>query len=488
MPIRVRLITLVASCGLVAVPGTLPAQPAAPTRLIGRAAEALGGAAALELRNKIIDFNTVAFGLGQEETPLSPPRATLTMGRIVTDFAASRQQTSQEVRLVTGVTNRQRRVTVPTISLLETNGTPQMEPMAVAAGLERSLSLQIERLVLAAVRRPSLASALPSRTLRGEMVDGLRLSLTSDTVDLWFDRTTGLPIASEVLTDDPILGDRRTLTWYTRWQPAGATRLPRQIDVLVNGRLQTHTVITAASVDQPIADSLFVMPDSMVARAPKGPAAPPITVTLVELSAGVWRAEGGSHHSLVVEQGDGLLVIEGPLSTARSNAVLDTLKARFPGKTVSAVVMTHHHWDHSGGIRGYQARGIRVIAHARNTDFVRGLATARKTVAPDRLTRGSKVPPVIAMADSLILGQGAQRVILYRLGSSHAEGLLGTWVPAAGVLFTSDVVNPVANQPLPRVGAAELVAFARSRSLTPGRYVGGHGVVVDWGAIEAAAR
>ena len=53
---------------------------------------------------------------------------------------------------------------------------------------------------------------------------------------------------------------------------------------------------------------------------------------------------------------------------------------------------------------------------------------------------------------------------------------------------TSDVLSPVLNQPLSRFGSREMVAFARSVGLAPVRFVGGHGVVVDWSAVEAAAR
>jgi glyoxylase-like metal-dependent hydrolase (beta-lactamase superfamily II) len=211
-------------------------------------------------------------------------------------------------------------------------------------------------------------------------------------------------------------------------------------------------------------------------------------VTVVNLAPGVWRAEGGTHHSLVVEQGNGLLVIEGPQSAVRTNAVLDTLRARFPGKAVTGVVMTHHHYDHSGGIRAYQARGIRVIGHYRNGAFARKVGTAPKTVAPDRIARGAAAPPFVPVRESLSLGTGAGRVVLYPLASTHAEGLLGAWVPSAGIVFTSDVVSPAANQAPPRLGSSELVAFARAVGITPSKYAGGHGVVIDWSALEAAAR
>jgi glyoxylase-like metal-dependent hydrolase (beta-lactamase superfamily II) len=471
-------------------PGTvLSAQPSARA-VVSRAVRAIGGEPALRgLRNKVVEFHNVSFGLGQEETALSPACATIGIGRTVTDFAGGRMLTTQEIRLVNGVVNRQRRVGLTTMSLLENNGVAAMEPPNVVAGLERAMTLPPERILLAALDRGDALSLVRPRSLRGEMADGVLVPLGADTVTMWFDRHTGLPVATETFTNDDVLGDRRTINWYTRWQDAGGLVLPRQADTEVNGRLLSHTVFPTAAVNQTLDPAQFAIPDSMASRAPRIPAGPPaIAVTMVELGAGVWRAEGGSHHSLVVEQGRGLLVVEAPQSAARSAAVLDTLRRRFPNQPVTAVVLTHHHHDHSGGLRAYQARGIRVVAHYRNAEFVRTVAAARKTVAPDRLSRGDPAPGVTSVRDSLTLGAGAGRVVLYPIPSIHAEGILAAWVPSAGILFTSDVVNPPANQPLPAVGSRELAGFARGVGIAPRRYSGGHGATVDWSAIEAAAQ
>jgi glyoxylase-like metal-dependent hydrolase (beta-lactamase superfamily II) len=467
----------------------LAAQDASSQALIARAARAMGGAAALDsVRSRRVEFNLVAFGLGQEETYLSQPRATLSYGSTLSDYAGARQITSQEVRQVGGAVTRQRRVILPAMSMLEQNGALSMDPATVSAGVPRAQSLQIERIMVAAVHHGSSALPLPPRTLRGEPADGIRMPLGPDTVNLFFSRSTGLPMTTETLADDGVLGDRRTVTWYSRWQDAGGLKLPRQIDVEINGRLQSQTVLTSVVVNPELDPAQFAIPDSMAARAPRPVAARPLAVLLVNLAPGIWRAEGGTHHSLVVEQGSTLLLIEGPQSSARTYAVLDTLRSRFPSKPVYGVVMTHHHHDHSGGIRAYLARGIRVIAHERNARFVAGIASARKTVAPDRLSRSPGAPPVVPVRDSLVLGSGPGKVVLYPLASIHAGGLLAAWVPAAGVVFTSDVVSPAANAAPPRQGSGELVAFAKAVGIAPARYAAGHGVVVDWSVLEAAAR
>ena len=87
-----------------------------------------------------------------------------------------------------------------------------------------------ERILLSALDRGDALSLVRLRSLRGEMADGVRVPLGADTVTMWFDRHTGLPVATETLTNDDVLGDRRTINWYTRWQDAGGVLLPRQAD------------------------------------------------------------------------------------------------------------------------------------------------------------------------------------------------------------------------------------------------------------------
>jgi glyoxylase-like metal-dependent hydrolase (beta-lactamase superfamily II) len=79
-------------------------------------------------------------------------------------------------------------------------------------------------------------------------------------------------------------------------------------------------------------------------------------------------------------------------------------------------------------------------------------------------------------------------VILLPIASDHVEGILAAWIPSAGIVFTSDILSPQPNQALPAPGSRELVALAQTRGISPTKYVGGHGIVVDWSAVQAAAR
>ena len=465
------------------------AQTPAPRDLVARAVTAMGGEAAVRgVRSYTISFYSTNFGLGQEETPLSPPRPTITIGTQTTDFAGSRQIAVTEVRNPAGQINKQRRITAGNIGMIETNAAQAADGPGAVAGVQRSWRRSLERLLISALDNPARLSAVPARTWRGESVRGVHYVAERDTVDVYFDGRSGLPVLTEVLSDDPILGDRRTVTAYTRWQDAGGVVYARQFDTEVNGRFQINTILTSLTVNGPVADSLFVIPDSIKAKAPpSNPDPAPIAVSLVELAPNVWRAEGGSHHSLIVDQGTRLVVVEAPLSAQRMEALLDTLRARFPGKPIGLVINTHHHWDHASGLRTMLAANIPVVTHARNVSFIRSIGAARKTVRPDAISRSGKPSrsTITGMEDSMVVGTGDSRIVLYRLPSAHAEGLLAVYVPSAKILFQSDVVNAAPNPP--PAGSAELVTFVKARGITVDRVAGGHGVVLGWADVERAA-
>ena len=465
------------------------AQTPAPRDLVARAVTAMGGETAVRgIRNFTVTFYSSAFGLGQEETPESPARATITTGTQTTDFAGTRQLSVTEARNPAGQINRQRRITVGNIGMIETNGNQAPDGPGAVANVERNWRRSLERLLISALDNPATLSALPARTWRGESARGVHYVNGPDTVDVYFDGRSGLPVLTQVLSDDAILGDRRTVTAFTRWQDAGGVMYPRQFDAEVNGRLQTHTIVTALTVNGTLADSLFIIPDTIKAKAqPSNPNPPPITVTLVELTPNVWRAEGGSHHSLIVDQGTRLVLVEAPLSAQRMEAVLDTLRSRFPGKPIGVAINTHHHWDHASGLRTVLAANVPIVTHARNVSFIRSIGSAKKTVRPDALSRSGRPSrsTITAVEDSLVVGTGDSRVVAYRLPSAHAEGLLAVYVPAARVLFQSDVVNAAPNPPA--VGSAELVKFIRARGISVERVAGGHGLVLAWADVERAA-
>src|SRR5206468_7764204 len=76
-----------------------------------------------------------------------------------------------------------------------------------------------------------------------------------------------------------------------------------------------------------------------------------------ELAKGLWRVTGTTHHSLIVEFSDHLLVVEAS-NPERVAAVWARAKELRPNKPITQLIVTHHHFDHTGGVRDAVARGV----------------------------------------------------------------------------------------------------------------------------------
>ena len=63
------------------------------------------------------------------------------------------------------------------------------------------------------------------------------------------------------------------------------------------------------------------------------------------------------------------MVIEGPQSEARAQAVIAEAKRLIPNKPIRYVVNTHTHIDHSSGLRAFVAEGATIITHAVQQDI-----------------------------------------------------------------------------------------------------------------------
>ncbi len=487
--------TLIAACTLAAaLTGAQTAAAQSPRQLVERAAQAMGGAEALRrLTNVTYDYSQVTYALGQEEGPFAPAGVTIGMGRFVLDYATPRRLVTLETRpTVFGVAGtRQRTVMANGGVVTETNGTaaPDLRGAALGANL-RALRLHPERLVLAGLDNAAALTAAAPRSWGRATLNGVHYAVGPDTLDLYFAGTSGLPALMVQRLDDPVLGDRTNVTSWQRWIPADGVLLPRQVDVTANDRPVSQLLLVSATINATLPDSLFAVPADVAARSSASVLPPvPIAVQLSELSSGVWHVTGGTHNSMVVEQASSLILIEAPLGAPRMNAIFDTLASLFPKKPVRLVVVTHHHYDHSGGVREVLARGIPVLTEARNGAFVQMIGRSAKTIAPDALSKRPRAITVRTMQDTLTIGEGAGRVQLFALKTVHVGGMLAAYVPSAQVLFTSDVVNPQPlPAPLPAVGSRELVALGESRGLTVKSYAGGHGRVVAWDELVRAAR
>src|SRR5258708_2549368 len=87
------------------------------------------------------------------------------------------------------------------------------------------------------------------------------------------------------------------------------------------------------------------------------PTAPP---KMVELAPNVQQVITGANN-LIVNMKDGLAIFDAPVGEVQSKWVIDAAQAKYPGKPIKYLILTHHHMDHTGSLRTYTADGATII-------------------------------------------------------------------------------------------------------------------------------
>ena len=331
-----------------------------------------------------------------------------------------------------------------------------------------------------------------------------------------FDAQTGLPALVRTLDYDNIWGDVNYDVVYADWKDIAGIKVPMQRRYELNGRLVQEVRLTDVQWNPPVDAAKFEVPAALRADAAK-PAtgtvpyqwvlrrqfigiyldsedrsfdtrAPNPGLRMQELAPGVLHVVGGSHNSLLVEMSDHLIVVDAPVSDAQSLWVVNQAKARFPNKPIKYLVLTHHHMDHAGGIRGYLAQQptpTLIVGQGAREHFRKVLA-APVTRNPDMKPADLSQVPIMEVPDSNLItdSRGRQFVVYAMQDNPHAKGLLMAWVPDAKLGFVTDVWSPGAPLPdKPNAGLMSVVNTVKRAGIQPERFAGGHGSVAPYSAL-----
>jgi glyoxylase-like metal-dependent hydrolase (beta-lactamase superfamily II) len=470
---------------------------------VDQAAAALGGAEKIQAVNTLIVEGTGENGnLGQSQKPDALDVFQVSESKRVYDFSGGRQRLEQ--------------------TRIATFGAPNPQPQKQNLGLDGDVAYNV-----AANGTATRASAQVAKDRRMELyhhpIGAIRAALTQgaqlsnprkegndDAVDVATaqgDRFTlfvesGTKLPSKVVsttsnnTNWPI-GDVTLETDFANYMDVDGLKLPGKITSKTD-RYTTADIQVAKNTVNGDAASLAA-PEA--AKSAAAPDLPPPMVTAQEISKGIWYLAGQSHHSVLVEFADHLALIEAPQNEVRTGAVLAKVKELKPDKPLKYVVNTHHHFDHSGGVRRAMAEdGVTLITHAGNKAFFEEIAKRPSSIYPDTLSKAPKTPTIEAVTDKYELKDATRTVEIYNIPNLHSQTMLMVYFPAERFLIEADLYNPpappAANAPPPAPNAPPPAApFAQSvvdavdkLGLRVDRVVPIHGPIVPYRNLQTAAR
>lgn len=239
----------------------------------------------------------------------------------------------------------------------------------------------------------------------------------------------------ETIEANPVLGDMPVVATYSDYKDFSGVKFPTKIVQTQGGFPVWELTITNV---QPNAPADLPIPDKVQSAT-----APAVKVDTARLGDGIWFLSGGSHHSLVIEFKDYIAVIEAPLNEERSMAVLAEAKKLVPKKPVKYVISTHHHFDHSGGLRTYVAEGATVVTHESNKEFFEKTVQAPATLEPDAQSKAPKPAAFQTVSDKWVLTGGKQTIEVYATqGDTHTDELLIAYLPGPRILVEADAYSP----------------------------------------------
>jgi glyoxylase-like metal-dependent hydrolase (beta-lactamase superfamily II) len=251
-----------------------------------------------------------------------------------------------------------------------------------------------------------------------------------------------------------VLGDLRVEITYGDYKDFGGVKFPTRIRQTAGGHPSAELTITDV---QP--NFAFDAPLPATVRQASNPY---VRVTSQMVADGVWYVTGGSHHSVVIEMKDHVIVVEGPLNDDRAFAVISEARSLVPAKPIRYVVMSHHHFDHSGGLRGFAARNVTVLTHDSARAFMESALATPATVKPDAIAKSGVRGRVEGVRGKRVLSDGTRTVEIHHIaGNGHADDLLMVYLPKEKLLVEADVFTPLPpNATPPTPPSPFTVAFA----------------------------
>jgi glyoxylase-like metal-dependent hydrolase (beta-lactamase superfamily II) len=314
-------------------------------------------------------------------------------------------------------------------------------------------------------------------------VDGLQMAL-------YVDAKTNLITKYELIYPDTVTGDEASEIYFDGYRKVGALMAPATFVWKQAGEVVARWAYDV-EFDPQLSDASFDDKTDGFRALPVN-AAQQRKVGVEKIGDGVYLVNnlgGGVYNVLAVEFADHVVAIEAPLGSQVSEQAIAEIKKAIPNKPVTHVAVTHHHNDHSGGLRAFVANGAAVVTTPGNAGYVKSMVASKQL--HDGLA-GSPKPLKLETIENKkrVFTDGTQTLELHDIGPNpHAREMLVAYLPKQRILFQGDLFfSPFDGQPVgfAQESTQEFAARIRALGLAVDKLAGVHGKVGTMSELDEA--
>ena len=316
------------------------------------------------------------------------------------------------------------------------SGAPQPQPAGPAAARQRRVEMLAHPITI--VRAALDATSTLSNVRKQGNLQLVDVTVRQgDTLTLAVNATSNLPAWVSYVGPNANLGDVTYRTAFTGYVPEKGVQLPTGLATTIDFRnvVQSKLYVDRNIVDAAIDD--LSAPAAVRARgAPGAPQGGNANLKPTKVAEHVWYMNGNTFF----EFDDHFVMVEANRQDAALQAILDVVNALVPGKRVTRVIQSHHHFDHSVGLRAAVAQGLTIISRRGNEGIFREMVARPARLFPDALGRSPKPLTFIPVDDHLKLKDSTNEIDIYHIvGNYHmADGVI-VHVPASNLLVEADL-------------------------------------------------
>ncbi len=311
--------------------------------------------------------------------------------------------------------------------------------------LRQALALGPARLMLTALQSSDLHFDKPE-TLRSTLHAVLAFTWEKVPVKILINSFNHLPDAVETVQAFhdfwTYWGDVRQRIYFDNWMLIHGVVYPTNAIEERNGAIWQSSQSVNVEFNVAVDEKLFAIDEKVAqqsvhstffAMSPFHPDAPNSLAPGVDLFLGPWNAT-------IIQQNDGIVILESPMSGIYTQGVIDKAKEMHPGAQIKAVLSTSDSWPHVAGVRQAVTDALPVYILDLNRPLLDRFVSEPRTLNPDSLSQSPKKPDWKIVSGKTIVGAGDNRVELYPLRGAGTERQYMVYFPAHKILYASDTL------------------------------------------------